>query len=111
MSKFKTIYFLDGLETPVIQLCSDIIENVLEHGLEIRQLIIKRALAKLEPIPRHWKKSRSASTSTETPLTTAAAEGIRTSKSPKKSWVDSRIGMKSLLMPNSKKTALFSYDV
>ena len=66
MSKFKNVSFMDGPERPDIQQCRDVVENVMAYGLGERQRIVKEALAELYPIPSHWKKSRSASTLTET---------------------------------------------
>ena len=81
MSQFWTICFLNCPGRSDIQQCRDVIENVLDYGLNIRQPIIKKALAKLHPIPGHWKMSRSASTIIQpSPIPSPATETSPTKK-------------------------------
>ena len=84
MSKFRNVSFMEGPESPDIQRCKNVMKNILDYGVEVRQPIIKKALAKLDPIPPHWKKSRPASTITETPPASFVAEETRSNKSRKK---------------------------
>ena len=66
MSKFSDVSFLNGPKRPDIQDCRNIMKNVLDYGVNERQVTIRKALAQLSPTPVHWKKSRSASSTTET---------------------------------------------
>lgn len=85
MSKFRNISFMDGPERPDIQQCKNVMKNMLDYGLDVRQPIIKKAIAKLNPIPAHWKKSRPASAITVSSPISFVAEETRSSKSQKKS--------------------------
>ncbi|KAI9689146.1 MAG: hypothetical protein M1822_000884 [Bathelium mastoideum] len=59
MSKFKSISFMEGPERPDIQQCRDIVKNMLTYGADIRQPIIRKALAQFKGVaPPHWEKSR-----------------------------------------------------
>ncbi|KAL8709386.1 MAG: hypothetical protein Q9220_005880 [cf. Caloplaca sp. 1 TL-2023] len=80
MSKFSDISFLNGPKRPDIQNCRNVMKNVLDYGVNVRQVIIRNALADLSPNPPHWKKSRSASSIAETPPTSFVADE-RASKS------------------------------
>ena len=83
MSKFKNVCFLEGPDKPDIQQCKNVMKSMLDYGVKVRQPAIRRALAQLNPVPSHWKKSRAASTvtETETPVTSFGAEESRSSKS------------------------------
>ena len=75
MSKFSDVSFLNGPKRPDIQNCRNVMKNVLDYGVNVRQVIIRNALADLSPTPLHWKKSRSASSiTTETPPTSFVAD-------------------------------------
>ena len=65
------------------QQCKNVMKSMLDYGVKVRQPAIRRALAQLNPVPSHWKKSRAASTvtETETPVTSFGAEESRSSKS------------------------------
>ncbi|KAL9040668.1 MAG: hypothetical protein Q9214_004393 [Letrouitia sp. 1 TL-2023] len=80
MSKFSDVSFLNGPKLPDIQNCRNVMNNVLDYGVNVRQVIIRNALADLSPTPLHWKKSRSASSITETPPTSFVVDE-RASKS------------------------------
>ena len=84
MSKFSNVSFMEGPKRPDIQQCKDIIRNMLDYGMDVRQPVIRKALAQLNPVPSHWKKSRSATTVTETAPTSLDAEETRSSKSRKR---------------------------
>lgn len=84
MSKFRNVSFMEGPERPDIQQCKNVMKNMLDYGLDVRQPIIKKALARLNPVPPYWKKSRPASAITETPPTSFVTEETRSSKSQKK---------------------------
>ena len=84
MSKFSNVSFMEGPKRPDIQECKNVIKNVLDYGLDVRQPVIKKALAQLDPVPRHWKKSRSASALTETPPTSFGTDETRSNKSRKR---------------------------
>ncbi|MCJ1464048.1 hypothetical protein MMC07_002658 [Pseudocyphellaria aurata] len=71
MSKFSDVSFLNGPKRPDIQNCRNVMKNVLDYGVNVRQVIIRNALADLSPPPLRWKKSRSASSNTETPPTSS----------------------------------------
>ena len=66
MSKFKNVSFMEGPDRPGIQQWRNVVKSMLDDGVRVRQPVIRRALAQLNPIPSHWKKSRTASTVTET---------------------------------------------
>ena len=80
MSKFSDVSFLNGPKRPDIQNCRNVMKNVLDYGVNVRQVIIRNALADLNPTPPHWKKSRLASSITETPPTSFVTDE-RASKS------------------------------
>lgn len=44
-----------------VQGCHDIIKNILDYGLSLRQSTIRDALTRLFPFPENWKHSRPAS--------------------------------------------------
>ena len=66
VSKFKSVSFLDGPEKPDVQECRNVTKSIIDYGVVVRQAAIRKALARLQPVPPHWKKSRRANT--ETPL-------------------------------------------
>ena len=76
--------FMEGPKRPDIQQCKDVIKNVLDYGMDVRQPVIRKALAQLNPVPSHWEKSRSAASITETAPTSVDAEETRSSKSRKR---------------------------
>jgi hypothetical protein len=41
-----------------IQRCHNIVKNILEYGITVRQQRIKDALSLLYPIPDHWNQAR-----------------------------------------------------
>ena len=82
MSKFIDVSFLNGPKRPDIQNCRNVVKNVLEYGVNVRQVIIRNALANLNPTPLHWKKSRLASSVTKTSSTSFVTDE-RPSKSQK----------------------------
>ena len=84
MSKFSNVSFMEGPKRPDIQQCKDVIKNVLDYGIEVRQPVIRKALAQLNPAPSYWKKSRSATSITERAPTSVDAEETRSSKSRKR---------------------------
>ncbi len=57
MSHIDTLAFMKESD---IQECSDLIKNIVDYGLKIRQPIIRDALKALHPIPQQWKKARPA---------------------------------------------------
>ena len=63
MSKFSDVSFLNGPRRPDIQQCRNMMKNVLDYGLnvDVRQTTIRNALAQLNLVLPHWKRSRSAS--------------------------------------------------
>ena len=74
VSKFQNICFTEGPEKPDIQQCRNIMNNVLDYGLQVRQAIIRKALSRLDLIPAHWKKSRAASAISETASVSSLTE-------------------------------------
>ncbi|KAI4115572.1 MAG: hypothetical protein LQ338_007838 [Usnochroma carphineum] len=74
---FSTLHAAD------IQKSSDVIENILDHGLETRQPKIRSALGKIWPSLERWKPSRPAS-ALDSPADSAlhlGAEGSSSNKS------------------------------
>ncbi|KAI0804209.1 hypothetical protein GGR55DRAFT_681807 [Xylaria sp. FL0064] len=80
MSKIKTISFM---ETSDIQPCRNLVNNIIDYGSKERLPLIKEALAKLDPVPSHWKKSRLPSVIAETPSASYSEEETRSNKSRK----------------------------
>ena len=44
-----------------VQRCNDVVHNIFDYGLGVRQTKIRDALALLYPVPEHWKQARAAS--------------------------------------------------
>lgn len=78
MSKFKDVLFTNG---PDIQQCTDIIKNILDYGADARLPAIRKALARLDPVPQHWKMSRPASAITNTPSALPIADELSATRS------------------------------
>lgn len=58
MSYIDSFAFMKNLDS---QGCRDLVNNILDYGLEVRQPIVREALKSLHPIPKQWKKARPAS--------------------------------------------------
>ena len=54
MSYISKIWNTDPID---IQRCHDIVKNILEYGVTIRQQMIKDAFSLLFPIPNHWNRA------------------------------------------------------
>lgn len=80
MSKIRIVSFMEGSD---IQRCRELIKNITEYELGTPLLAIREALAKLNPPPPHWKKSRSASSIVGTSAASFADDETRSNKSQK----------------------------
>lgn len=83
MSKFCNVSFLEGLPRPDIQQCRNVIKSMIEYGVDVRQLVVRKALVQLNPPPPHWKKSRAADVSNDTPPSSSDTQPPRSNKSRK----------------------------
>ncbi len=77
MSYLDSFAFMKDLD---IQGCRDLVKNILDYGLEVRQPIIRDALKLLHPIPKRWKGARLASVITDVAESFTSDDG-RSSKS------------------------------
>ena len=80
MSKISIVLFMEGSD---IQRCRELITNITEYELGTPLRAIREALAELDPLPPHWKKSRSAGNVVGTPAASFADDETRSSKSQK----------------------------
>ncbi|SLM35686.1 hypothetical protein LPUS_00410 [Lasallia pustulata] len=96
MSKFKFVSFMEGPDKPDIQECRNVTKSIIDWVVA-RQATIKKAVAKLNPPPPHWKMSRPASAVVETPPTSFSVDETRSSKSRKQWCIACRIVMKPFL--------------
>ena len=65
MSMIRIVSFM---ESSHIQRCRDLMKNIEEYGLGERLGKVRKALAELNPVPPHWKKSRPTSVVVEMPF-------------------------------------------
>lgn len=77
MSYIDSFAFMKDLD---IQGCRDLVKNILDYGLEVRQPIIRDALKLLHPILKQWKRARPASVLTDVAESFTSDDG-RSSKS------------------------------
>ena len=66
-----------------IQRCHNVVKNILEYGIGVRQVKIKDALGQLFPFPETWKLIRPTSAISSTPAT-SINEGPRPSKNSRR---------------------------
>ena len=79
MSYIDSFAFMKDLD---IQGCRNLVKNILDYSLEVRQPIIRNALKLFHPIPKQWKRARPASVLTDVAKSFTSDNG-RSSKSQK----------------------------
>lgn len=77
MSKIRIVSFMEASD---IRRCRELVENITEYEFGAPLLAIRQALAKLEPPPPHWKRSRTASSVLGTPTASSACDEMAKSQ-------------------------------